>query len=116
MRNLRTEPIGLCACFLVYVGGCGPAFQVKQAGTPVDGIAVRGLSERIDQDPHLFPESDQLVVAHLLQAHAQRKTADDIAWGSSDKGVNMLDQFRTVVSRTSAKDLKILLSMAQQMA
>jgi transcriptional regulator with XRE-family HTH domain len=46
----------------------------------------------------------------------KRKTADDIAWGSSGKDARILDQFRRLLSRTAEKDLKILLSMAQKMA
>jgi transcriptional regulator with XRE-family HTH domain len=46
----------------------------------------------------------------------KRRTADDIAWGSSGKDARILDQFRRLLSRTAEKDLKILLSTAQKMA
>jgi len=47
---------------------------------------------------------------------AMRKTADDVAWGSSGKDAKMLSQFRKVLSRIKPDDLKILLLMAQKMA
>jgi transcriptional regulator with XRE-family HTH domain len=46
----------------------------------------------------------------------KRKTSDDIAWGNSGKDARMLGQFRRALSKASDKDLKMLLSMAQQMA
>lgn len=46
----------------------------------------------------------------------RRKTADDVAWGSSGKDARMLDQFRKALGKMKKRDLKILLSMAQQMA
>ena len=47
---------------------------------------------------------------------AMRKTADDVAWGSSGKDGKMLSQFRRVFSRIKPDDLKLLLFMAQKMA
>jgi len=44
------------------------------------------------------------------------KTGDDIAWGNSGKDARMLGRFRRAFSKASEKDLKVLLSMAQQMA
>lgn len=46
----------------------------------------------------------------------KRNTADDIAWGSSGKDSRMLEQFRRLMGRTSEKNLRILLFMAQKMA
>jgi transcriptional regulator with XRE-family HTH domain len=46
----------------------------------------------------------------------KRKSGDDIAWGNSGKDAKMLSQFRRALGKATPKDLKILLSMAQQMA
>jgi transcriptional regulator with XRE-family HTH domain len=46
----------------------------------------------------------------------KRKTANDIAWGSSGKDAIMLEKFRRLFSRTKEKDLKLLLFTAQKMA
>ena len=46
----------------------------------------------------------------------KRKTADDIAWGSSGKDARVLAKFRRLLSRTAENDLKLLLFTAQQMA
>jgi len=44
-----------------------------------------------------------------------RRTEDGIEWGTSGKDAKMLHQFRRILSRTDAKDLKILILMAQKM-
>jgi len=46
----------------------------------------------------------------------KRTTADDIAWGNSGKDARMLGQFRRLLGKTSEKNLRILLFMAQKMA
>jgi transcriptional regulator with XRE-family HTH domain len=46
----------------------------------------------------------------------KRKTADEIAWGSSGKDARLLEKFRRLLSRTTENDLKLLLLMAQKMA
>jgi transcriptional regulator with XRE-family HTH domain len=46
----------------------------------------------------------------------KRRTADDIAWGNSGKDAKMLGQFRRLLGKTSEKNLRILLFMAQKMA
>jgi transcriptional regulator with XRE-family HTH domain len=46
----------------------------------------------------------------------KRRTADDIVWGNSGKGARMLGQFRRLLGKTSEKNLRILLFMAQKMA
>jgi transcriptional regulator with XRE-family HTH domain len=46
----------------------------------------------------------------------KRKTGDDIAWGNSGKDARMLSQFRRALGKTSDKDRRTLLAMAQQMA
>jgi transcriptional regulator with XRE-family HTH domain len=45
----------------------------------------------------------------------KRKTGSDIAWGSSGKDAKTLNQFRRVLARTDAKNLKLLLFIAQKM-
>ena len=46
----------------------------------------------------------------------KRTTADDIAWGNSGKDARMLGRFRRLLGKTSEKNLRILLFMAQKMA
>ena len=45
----------------------------------------------------------------------KRKSADDIAWGSSGKEADFLSRFRKVLSKTKESDKKILMLMAQKM-
>ena len=45
-----------------------------------------------------------------------RKTADDIAWGSKGKEARFLGRFRRLLSRTNEPDQRLLLHMAQKMA
>jgi transcriptional regulator with XRE-family HTH domain len=46
----------------------------------------------------------------------KRKSAADIAWGSSGKDARTLEKFRQLLSRASDSDRKLLLFMAQKMA
>lgn len=46
----------------------------------------------------------------------KRKTADDIAWGSSGKEARLLNKFRRLLGRMEEADRKLLLYMAQKMA
>ncbi len=46
----------------------------------------------------------------------KRRTADDIAWGSSGKDAKVLGRFRRLLKKTNEKDQRILLFMAQKMA
>ena len=46
----------------------------------------------------------------------KRKTADDIAWGSSGKEARLLAKFCRLLSRMEEGDRGLLLSMAQKMA
>jgi hypothetical protein len=50
-----------------------------------------------------------------LPDHPKRKS-DDVAWGGSGKDAKTLSTFRRLLSRTSDKDLKLLLLMAHKMA
>ena len=46
----------------------------------------------------------------------KRKTADDIAWGSSGKDARMLTKFRKLLGKTKEDDQQLLLSIAVKMA
>ena len=46
----------------------------------------------------------------------KRKTADEIAWGSSGKEARLLVKFRRLISGMNESQLKLLLGMAQKMA
>jgi len=46
----------------------------------------------------------------------KRKTAADIAWGSTGKEARLLERFRKLLSRTNDSDRRLLFSMAQKMA
>jgi transcriptional regulator with XRE-family HTH domain len=46
----------------------------------------------------------------------KRKTADDIAWGSSGKEARLLNKFRRLLGRMEEADRRLLLYMAQKMA
>jgi transcriptional regulator with XRE-family HTH domain len=46
----------------------------------------------------------------------KRKSADDIAWGSSGRDARWLAKFRRLLSRTEESDRKLLMFMAQKMA
>jgi transcriptional regulator with XRE-family HTH domain len=46
----------------------------------------------------------------------KRKTADEIAWGSSGKEARFLTMFRRLLARIDEADRRLLLYMAQKMA
>ena len=46
----------------------------------------------------------------------KRRTADEIAWGSSGKDARFLTKFRRLLGRVDQSDQRLLLSMAQKMA
>jgi transcriptional regulator with XRE-family HTH domain len=46
----------------------------------------------------------------------KRKTADEIAWGSSGKEARFLTMFRRLLGRIDEEDRRLLLYMAQKMA
>src|SRR5580704_16895888 len=46
----------------------------------------------------------------------KRKTADDIAWGSSGKEARLLGRFRRLMGRIDEGDRRLLFYMAQKMA
>lgn len=51
-----------------------------------------------------------------LESLPKRKTADEIAWGSSDKHARFLSNFRRVLRRVAEKDRILLISFAQKLA
>src|SRR5882724_5559070 len=46
----------------------------------------------------------------------RRKTASDIAWGTTGKEARSLEKFRRLLGRTTESDRKLLFFMAQRMA
>jgi len=46
----------------------------------------------------------------------KRRSAGDLAWGSSGKEARLLEKFRQLLSRTTESDRKLLFFMAQKMA
>lgn len=46
----------------------------------------------------------------------KRKTAEDIAWGSSGRDARWLAKFRRLLPRTEASDRRLLMFMVQKMA
>ena len=46
----------------------------------------------------------------------KRKSAKDVAWGSSGKEARLLEKFRRLLSRADEDDRKLLFFMAQKMA
>ena len=46
----------------------------------------------------------------------KRKTATEIAWGSSGKDARLLNMFRRILGKLDVRDQKLLLCMAQKMA
>ena len=51
-----------------------------------------------------------------LPSLPKRKSADDIAWGSTGKDARWLAKFRRILGRTEESDRKLLMVMAQKMA
>lgn len=51
-----------------------------------------------------------------LENLPERKTADEIAWGSSGKDARFLTNFRRLLGRIEEKDRKLLMAFAQKVA
>jgi hypothetical protein len=51
-----------------------------------------------------------------LENLPKRKTADEIAWGSSRKDARYLSNLRRLLRRAQERDRKLLLSFAQKLA
>jgi transcriptional regulator with XRE-family HTH domain len=62
---------------------------------------------------HLFYDGQKPPKLPILP---ERRTADDISWGSSGEDVRMLAKFRRLLGRTDGANRLLLLFMAQKMA
>ena len=51
-----------------------------------------------------------------LENLPKRKTADEIAWGSSGKDARFLSNLRRFLARSEERDRKLLMSLAQKLA
>lgn len=51
-----------------------------------------------------------------LENLPKRKTADEIAWGSSGKDARYLSNLRRILARAEERDRKLLISLAQKLA
>jgi transcriptional regulator with XRE-family HTH domain len=115
LRTLREEKhlsqgeiekrTGLLRCYISRVenGHTVPAFETIEK-------FARALEVPLYQ---LFYDGEE---PPALPNIIKRKTAADIAWGSTGKEARLLEQFRRLLSRTSESDRKLLFFMAQKMA
>ena len=51
-----------------------------------------------------------------LENLQKRKTADDIAWGSSGRNARYLSNLRRLLARAAERERKLLMSLAQKLA
>jgi transcriptional regulator with XRE-family HTH domain len=96
---------GLLRCYISRVenGHTVPAFETIEK-------FARALEVPLYQ---LFYDGEEPpAMPHIYK----RKSARDLAWGSSGKEARLLERFRQLLSRTNEGDLKLLLFMAQKMA
>ena len=84
-------------------------------GHTVPGIETLEKMARALEVPmyELFYDGEEPPVLPNLP---KRKTADDIAWGSSGKEARLLGRFRRLMGRIDEGDRRLLLYMAQKMA
>lgn len=96
---------GLLRCYISRVenGHTVPAIETLEK-------LARALEVRLYQ---LFYEGQEPPELPLL---AKRKTAAEIAWGSSGKDARVLSKLQSYLSRASERDRNLLLSMAHRMA
>ncbi len=96
---------GLLRCYISRVenGHTVPAIETLEKLASAMEIPLYQLFYEGEQPPKL---------PHLLK----RKTADDIAFGSTDKEASFLGRFRRLLSRIKEPDKRLLLYMAQKMA
>jgi hypothetical protein len=85
------------------------------ATSPVPAVETLEKFARALEVPlyQLFYDSDK---PPALPNILKRKSAGDIAWGSTGKDARMLERFRQLLSKTKEGDRKLLLFMAQKMA
>lgn len=107
-RNLSQGDIekrtGLLRCYISRVenGHTVPAIETLEKMARAMEIPMYELFYDGDEPPKL--------------ADLPKRKSDDLAWGGSGKDAKTLSTFRRLLSRTSDKDLKLLLLMAQKMA
>ena len=96
---------GLLRCYISRVenGHTVPAIETLEK-------LARALEVPLYQ---LFYEGDE---PPKLPNLLKRKTADDIAWGSSGKPAMYLHKLRKCLSKAGDEDRKLILAMAQKMA
>src|ERR1700680_4269399 len=94
---------GLLRCYISRVenGHCVPAVETLEKFARALEVPMYQLFYDGEKPPKL---------PNLLK----RKTADEIAWGSSGKDARWLARFRHLLSHTEESDRKILMLMAQQ--
>ena len=96
---------GLLRCYISRVenGHTVPSFETIEKFARALGVPLYQLfydGEAPPPMPHIY----------------KRKSATDLAWGSSGKEARLLEKFRQLLSRTSENDRKLLLLMARKMA
>jgi len=96
---------GLLRCYISRVenGHTIPAFETIEKFARALEVPLYQLFYDGEEPPAL---------PHILK----RKSARDLAWGSSGKDARVLEKFRRLLSRTNPSDMKLLLFMAQKMA
>ena len=108
-RNFSQEDVekrtGLLRCYISRVenGHTVPAFETIEK-------FARALEVPLYQ---LFYDGE---TPPALPNIFRRKSAKDVAWGSSGKEARLLEKFRQLLSRTDEGDRKLLFCMAQKMA
>jgi transcriptional regulator with XRE-family HTH domain len=115
LRTLREEKnlsqgdiektTGLLRCYISRVenGHTVPAIETLEKFARALGVPMYALFYD-GEDPPKLPNLPN------------RKTGDDVAWGSSGKEGRLLAQFRRHLSKANDKDRSTLLFMAQKMA
>jgi transcriptional regulator with XRE-family HTH domain len=96
---------GLLRCYLSRVenGHTVPALETLEKLARALEVPLYQLFYDGEEPPEL---------PHLLK----RKTADEIAWGSSGKEARFLNRFRRLLGRIDEEDRRLLLYMARKMA
>jgi transcriptional regulator with XRE-family HTH domain len=64
----------------------------------------------------LFYDGEEPPKLPKLSKLSKRKSADDIAWGSTGKDARWLEKFRRMLARTKESDRTLLMFMVQKMA
>jgi transcriptional regulator with XRE-family HTH domain len=96
---------GLLRCYISRVenGHTVPAFETIEKFARALEVPLYQLFYDGEEPPEL---------PHMYK----RKSAKDLAWGSSGKEARLLEKFRRLLGRTNDSDRKLLFFMAQKMA